>query len=74
MGIKVQRATHRQGASRSLSLLVSWCRYYGQRVDRVTIVGDCLLIVAPEGFEDEATKVAEGIEQRLMPNGVKEET
>ena len=59
MGIKLYRITYKLGASRAITLPSAWCEYYGKRVDKVTILGSSLLIIAPRGLEDEAQKVAE---------------
>lgn len=62
MGIKVQRTTYRMGASRSVTLPADWCRYYGSRINKVTIYGNSLLVIAPEGMEKQAEEFAQEME------------
>jgi hypothetical protein len=57
LGIKVQRHTYRLGASRAVTLPPAWVNYYGDRANKVTIIGSSLLVIAPEGLEAEAEKL-----------------
>ena len=63
MGIKLFRNTYRIKKSRGLMLPPHWCAYYGERINRVLITGERFLIVAPEDMAEEATKLADEIEQ-----------
>jgi hypothetical protein len=40
-----------------LTLPMAWCQFYGDRVAKVTIIGQNLLIVAPQGLEARALKL-----------------
>ena len=62
MGIKVQRSTYRLGASTAVTLPTDWCAFYAGRIAKVTIIGDTLLIVAPEWLEDQAQRLIEEVE------------
>jgi len=57
MGIKLVRHTYRLGASRAVTLPLAWCNYYGDRVNQVTILGNSVLVIVPEGLELEAEKL-----------------
>jgi len=42
---------------RSLTLPKAWCEYFADRLETVTVVGQNILIVAPEGLEERALKL-----------------
>ena len=62
MGIKVQRSTYKLGTSKAITLPADWCRYYRGRINKVTIYGSTLLVIAPEGLERQAEELAEMME------------
>jgi hypothetical protein len=62
MGFLIKRKVFRLGRSYALSLPSWWCDYY--HVKAVTLVGDALVIVAPEGYEEQARELIE--EARTM--------
>ena len=62
MGIKLQRHIYKLGASWAVTLPLAWVNYYGDRVKRVTILGNSILVIAPEGLESEAEKLMEEVE------------
>jgi len=67
MGIRIQRTTYKLGSSRAVTLPAGWCEFYGKRAEKVTIIGNTLLIIAPEGLEERAAKLVEGMEQGTYP-------
>jgi len=67
MGIKIHRTTYKLGSSRAVTLPIGWCEFYGKRADKVTIIGNTLLIIAPEGLEEQAAKLVEEMEQGTYP-------
>jgi len=62
MGFKILRKPFHIGKSQAVTLPAGWCQFYGERVNKVTILGSSLLIIAPEGLEAEAQKLAEEVE------------
>lgn len=62
MAIKIQRHTYKLGASRAVTLPLAWVNYYGDRADKVTILGSTLLVIAPEGLEGAAEKLIRELE------------
>jgi hypothetical protein len=54
MAFKVQRKTFRLGTSRAIVLPSSWCNYYSDRLDKVIILEDGVLVIAPAGLEEKA--------------------
>ena len=64
MGIKLYRTTYKLGSSRAVTLPLAWCEYYGKRADKVTILGNSLLVIAPEGLENAAQALIEQFENR----------
>ena len=62
MGIKLQRHTYRLGASRVVTLPLAWCNFYGDKVRKVTILGNSVLLIAPEGLEAEAERLMKEVE------------
>ena len=65
MGIRIQRTTYKLGSSRAVTLPSAWCEFYGKRIDRVTILGNTLLVIAPQGLEEQAAKLIEKMEQNV---------
>ena len=63
MGLKVSRRTFKIGASHAVTLPASWCRYYHDRITTVTLIGEDVLILAPEGLEDKAEKLMKEMER-----------
>jgi len=63
MGFKISRKLFHIGRSQAVTLPAGWCAYYGSRVNKVTILGNSLLIIVPSGLEDKAQKLAEEIER-----------
>lgn len=63
MGIRIQRHTYKLGSSRVVTLPLAWVNYYGDRVDKVTIIGSSLLVIAPEGLESEAEELVMEVER-----------
>ena len=63
MTIKLQRKSFKIGASHAVTLPASWCEYYGDRIDTLTIFGSSVLILAPKGLENVAQSLARGIEE-----------
>lgn len=62
MGFKILRKPFHIGKSQAVTLPVGWCQFYGKRIDKVTILGNSLLVIAPEGLEDRAQKLVEVME------------
>ena len=60
--IKLVRKPFKIGQTKALILPVSWRRYYGSRLDTVTIYENGLLIIAPQGLEAQAEKLMQGLE------------
>jgi len=54
MAFKVQRRIIRLGTSRAIILPSSWCNYYAGKLDRVVILEDQVLVIAPAGLEGKA--------------------
>lgn len=63
MAIKVQRQVYRLGKSKVITLPPAWLNFYGDRVNKVTIVGESILLVVPEGLESQAEKLLEGVKR-----------
>ncbi len=63
MGFKITRKPFRIGASQAITLPHGWCAYYGERISTLTILGDTLLVIAPEGLEKQALRLAEMMEK-----------
>lgn len=64
MGIKIHRTTYKLGSSRAITLPSGWCEFYGKRADKVTILGNSLLIIVPEGLENTAQTLIEQFEKQ----------
>jgi len=67
MGFRIERKPFKIGQSYAVTLPLGWIDYYGKRVTKVTIIGNTLLIIAPEGLEEQAAKLVEGMEQGTYP-------
>ncbi len=63
MGLKVSRKTFKIGASHAVTLPANWCRYCHDRIATVTLIGEDVLILAPEGLEDKAEKLMREVEK-----------
>lgn len=71
MSFRIERKPFWIGRSRVLTLPIAWCNYQGNRVDKLTLIGDDVLILAPQGTEETAQKVLDGI-KRTSQEEVKE--
>jgi hypothetical protein len=60
--MKLIRKPYKMGPSRALVLPIDWCRYYGERVDHLTIFENGLLILAPQGMEGQAERLMQSLE------------
>ncbi len=63
MGLKVTRRTFKIGKSHAVTLPASWCRYYDGRIETLTLIGEDILILAPEGLEDKAERLMKEAEK-----------
>ena len=57
MSYKMERKPFKIGTSWAITLPQGWCRYYGDRISTVTMVGHALLIIAPKGLEEHALRI-----------------
>jgi len=66
MGIRVNRKIFRfsNGRARGITLPAAWISYLGPEVNRVTIIGSDLLVIAPPGLEEKAERVVAFMEGR----------
>jgi len=64
MGFKIERKPFRIGSSYAITLPLGWCRYYGERIETLTIIGHTVLILAPKGLEDLAQTMIEQMEMQ----------
>jgi len=62
MGFKIERKPFKIGSSMAVTLPPAWCAYYGDRIGTLTLVGNTVLILAPQGLEVQAQKMIEQIE------------
>jgi len=63
MGIRVNRKIINLGSGgRGITLPAGWLAYLGDEVQRVTVIGSDLLIVAPPGLEEKAERIAAYLE------------
>ena len=53
----VRKVSMDANGKRSLTLPKAWCEYFADRLETVTVVGQNILIVAPEGLEERALKL-----------------
>jgi len=73
MSYKIKRKPFKLGTSWAITLPPGWCRYYGDRISTVTVVGHALLIIAPKGLEEHALRIikeGENAELLSSPNTV----
>ena len=63
MGFKITRKPFRIGASQAITLPHGWCSFYGDRIRTLTILGNTLLVIAPQGMEKQAEELAEMMEK-----------
>jgi len=63
MGFKVERKPFKIGSSMAVTLPPAWCTYYGDRIATLTLIGNTVLVVAPQGLETQALEIIERIEQ-----------
>jgi len=57
VGLRVSRRTFTIGKSRAVTLPANWCRFYSDRIATVTLIGEDILMVAPEGLEEKAERL-----------------
>ena len=69
MTLKVIRKPFKIGTSRALILPTHWCNYYAGRIDKVTIIEDGVLVVAPRGLEERAQRMIEQVENNRNNKG-----
>ena len=62
MGFKIERKPFKIGSSMSVTLPPAWCNYYGDRMATLTLVGNTVLILAPQGLEAQAQRMIEEVE------------
>jgi hypothetical protein len=58
MGIKVERKAFRIGQSVCVTLPVAWSRYLGEKSNKITIIGDDILLIVPSGLESRGEEIA----------------
>jgi len=64
MAYKQQRPTIKVGkTSRAVILPKPWLDYHGQKANVLTILGDAILILAPQGYEKKAQRLLEASEE-----------
>ena len=69
MAFKSERKPFKIGNSRGIILPTSWCRYYTNRIDSVTIIEDQVLIIAPVGLEGKAQAMIDRYNEGGNGNG-----
>lgn len=75
MSYKIKRRPFKLGTSWAITLPPGWCRYYGDRISTVTVVGHTLLIIAPKGLEEHALRIVkEGENAELHSNSTADRT
>jgi len=62
MAFKLVRKPFKVGTSVALTLPPDWCRYYSEQLRSVTILGNGVLIIAPEGLESKAQEIFDRME------------
>ncbi len=70
MSFVLTRKSFKIGASIGVTLPASWCRYYGNRIDSLTIFGDEVLVLAPTGLEGQARRLLQGLNREGVSNGI----
>ena len=64
MGYRVKRKTYDIGSSRGVTLPKPWLDYHGKdKTAELTLIGNAILVVAPEGYEDRAQRIVEELEK-----------
>jgi len=61
MTIRIERRPFRIGSSTLITLPVGWRDSRGKKVEKVTLIGDDVLILAPAGMEETAQKILDEI-------------
>lgn len=59
--IKTTRRTFVINASRCVTLPHAWCKFYGERVNQVVIMGSGILLIAPADMEGTLGGVVQSI-------------
>jgi len=63
MSFRIERKPFWIGRSRVLTLPIAWCNYHGNKADKLTLIGDDVLILAPQGMEETAQRVLDEIKR-----------
>ena len=72
MGYKEKRKTIKVGSSsRAVILPKPWLDYHGEKAETLTLLGNAVLIVVPEGYEEKAQKILDSMEGMNGDNGEK---
>jgi len=61
MTIRIERRPFRIGSSTLITLPVGWCDSHGKKIEKLTLIGDDVLILAPAGMEETAQKILDEI-------------
>ena len=65
MAYKQRRTTIKVGkTSRAIILPKPWLDYHGDKAEFLTLLGNAILIIAPEGYEKKAQELLEASETR----------
>jgi len=65
LGYKEQRKPIKVGkTSRAVILPKPWLDYHGDKANVLTLLGDAILILAPQGYEQKAQELLECSEKR----------
>ncbi len=62
MSFKIQRKVFKIGQSHAVTLPAGWLNYYGDRVRTVTLIGHSILLLVPQGLEEEAQQLLKELE------------
>jgi len=63
MGYKEKRKLIRVGkTAKGVILPKPWLDYHGNKAENLTLLGDTILIIAPEGYEEKARKLLDNAE------------
>jgi len=57
MAFVVTRKTSISRGKHMVTLPKAWCDYFGEQIKTVTLVGQSLIIVAPQGLEERALRL-----------------
>lgn len=63
MSFRIERKPFKIGSSRVLTLPRGWCEYHGDKAEKLTLIGDDVLILAPQGMEEVAQRVLDEIKR-----------